>query len=115
MSNRPARGRRPELARWSQEAELTASDRDFGDLFGRSVAINGFTAVVGRLLPQELAYRVVYRGGVRVRALNRERARGATTTRAVATARHHSADRLRRIDSAGASERNDQPNALRPR
>jgi hypothetical protein len=32
---------------WSQQAELTASDAAAGDVFGRSVAISGSTAVVG--------------------------------------------------------------------
>ena len=32
---------------WSQQAELTASDGRFGDQFGHSVAISGFTAFVG--------------------------------------------------------------------
>jgi hypothetical protein len=35
--------------KWSQQAKLTASDRDPNDVFGASVAISGSTAMVGAL------------------------------------------------------------------
>ena len=38
---------------WSQQAKLTASDAAAGDLFGRSVAVSGDTAVIGARLDDD--------------------------------------------------------------
>ena len=40
---------------WSEQAKLTASDADFSDFFGRSVALSGDTTVVGAVGDDSLA------------------------------------------------------------